>query len=79
MSAQEQPSPGVVVTLTQIYDQILEMRSDVTDIKTKLETLTSKTDDHESRIRSLERQVWAAGGAGGALGGFLTYLISVLR
>lgn len=74
-----QNTPGVVVTLTQIYDQILEMRGDVTDIKTKLENLTSKTDDHESRIRSLERRVWAAGGAGGAIGGFLTYLISALK
>lgn len=71
-------SGHVVVTLTEIYDAVMKVQVDVADIKTSLENVSKKTEDHELRIRALERRVWAAGGAGGAIGGFLTYLIQHL-
>ena len=76
---EDNSSGHVVVTLAQIYSVVLEVQVDVSDIKTALTEVSKKTEDHETRIRALERRVWAAGGAGGAIGGFLTYLISILK
>jgi hypothetical protein len=41
----------------------------LTRIEVKLDTAISRVDDHETRIRRLERIVWVAAGAAAAGGG----------
>ena len=47
-------------------------------IETKLDVLIGKKDDHETRIRKLEKWVWIVGGAAGAIGGSISRLIPAL-
>lgn len=58
----------VVVTLDSIYTLLLETRDTVRDMVQTTGELVTNSSDHEDRIRSLERQVWTAGGVG-VLGG----------
>lgn len=45
------------------------------EIKTKLDTLIKGDGDKETRLRALERKVFVATGAAGALGGLLGYAV----
>ena len=56
---------AVKVTLRDVYAIMLEVRDQVRD----MHPLPSRIEDHETRIRSLERKVWAAAGAAAAAGG----------
>ncbi|WP_121189586.1 hypothetical protein [Microbacterium sp. AG790] len=47
-----------MITLREVYDLVLEVRGDVATLKTT--ELKADVDDHESRIRSLEKWVWRA-------------------
>lgn len=60
--------PSVAVTLGEIYKLVLETRDTTRDTKTAVEALTVSADDHEARIRSLERKVWVSAGVA-AVGG----------
>jgi len=65
-------APGgahVVVTLESIYALVLETSSGVTTANTKLDTAAVKIDDHETRLRALEKRVYAFAGIIGLLGG----------
>ena len=59
---------GAVITLRELYDIMVEVRTDVTQIKGTLESTNQKVNDHESRLRALEKWVWGAAGIG-AVGG----------
>ncbi len=43
----------------------------LTRMETKLDAVLGGHDDHEGRIRSLERKLWLASGAAAVAGGFL--------
>ncbi|UVK59039.1 tail needle protein [Microbacterium phage Cen1621] len=43
----------------------------LTRVEVKLDAVLTRGDDHESRIRSLERKVWLAAGFAAAAGGLL--------
>lgn len=68
----EVKAPGgahVVVTLESIYTLVLETASGVSTANSKLDTAASKIDDHETRLRALEKRVYAFAGIIGLLGG----------
>ena len=68
-------TPNAEITLKEVYDILVDVRDDVTTIKKELENTSKDVDDHESRIRALERTIWkAAGGAAvlGAVGGWIS-------
>lgn len=61
------PSPTEArVTIREVYDIVLEVRDSVAVVP----SIRKDVDDHESRIRSLERKVWIAAGAAALLGVF---------
>jgi len=77
---------GVVISFAQMYEAIQAVSTEVTkqggtlkEINTKLDNLVTDTEDHESRIRTLEKKVWGASGLAGSLGGLLGYIASILR
>lgn len=50
------------------------MSTETTDVRlarieTKIDLFLLRSDDHETRLRALERKVWVAAGAATALGG----------
>jgi hypothetical protein len=45
-------------------------------IKSKIDAFLSRTDDHETRLRSLERRVWIASGAAAVVGGTIAQVIA---
>lgn len=58
--------PGdVVITTRELYDELRAVHDEVKSIGEKVADIA----DHETRIRSLERKVWAALGGGAVLGG----------
>lgn len=50
-----QPEPSVRVSLTTIYEQVLGLRSDFSRVESKVESILRTGDDHEDRIRAVER------------------------
>lgn len=46
---------GVMITLREVYDEIVGMRSDVQSLTQSRATTDDKLEDHESRLRSVER------------------------
>src|SRR5690625_4009323 len=85
MGAAAGAAAGVTVSLEVIYRTVLdvqqgqvEMRGDVREIKNKIERLGEDFNDHESRIRALERKVWTAAGTAAALAGPLGAVLTHL-
>jgi anti-sigma-K factor RskA len=46
---------GVVISARDIYDELVGMRDDVRSLAQSSRTAEERQNDHESRIRSLER------------------------
>jgi septal ring factor EnvC (AmiA/AmiB activator) len=80
------PETGVVITTTQMYQELRSLSNGVTRVETKLDGIAQGlTDlgkdvaDHETRIRVLEQKIWRAAGSAAVLaagGGLLAqYLI----
>lgn len=64
------------VTLDEVYRLLIEVREDVITLKA---TNSAKTvDDHEARIRSLEKWIWRASGISAVAGGLVGWLVPVL-
>lgn len=55
-----------------------EVLERLTRIETKLDTAIGRVDDHESRIRRLERALWPATGAAATAGGAVGSIASRL-
>ena len=62
------------VNLSKIYDALNEMKVDVAIIKTRSE----KFDDHEDRLRVLERRSWSFAGFATIAGATLSQIVSLL-
>lgn len=62
------------VNLSKVYDALNEMRIDVAIIKTRSE----KFDDHEDRLRVLERRSWSFAGVATIAGAALSQIVSFL-
>lgn len=49
---------GVVITPREIYDAVIMLTGRVDTLIAQHEVLASKKDDHEDRLRNLERARW---------------------
>lgn len=58
------PEPSTQITLREVYDLCLE----TSKLVATLVAVGPKVDDHEARIRTLERTRWALAGVCTALG-----------
>lgn len=67
MPHDETEEPGAVVTLDNMYQEIKGLRTDVTTMLANLANNTAIAQDHETRIRTLEKRVWIAAGAAAVL------------
>jgi len=67
---------GVRQTLAGLSEKVGDMNNAVARTETLMEGITKTTDDHETRIRSVER--WGRGLAGGmaAVGVLATYIFA---
>ncbi len=79
------PPGSVVITTTQMYDELRAVHHIVTDTRSALDRIVDSVSDtradvtdHETRIRALERSRWAIGGAAAALGAALSQVIQAL-
>lgn len=61
-----------------IRDVVMEIRADVKGLKETLAPVPARVEDHETRIRGLEKRVWVALGgaiAGGGAAGSIAQII----
>ncbi len=79
------PPGSVVITTTQMYDELRAVHQVVTGTQSALDRIAdSVTDtrsdvtDHEVRIRALERSRWAIGGTAAVLGAALSQVVQAL-
>lgn len=68
--------PFVKVTLDTIYFMVSEVRDEVRELRSDLKDVVDQSDDHEERIRSLERKVWAFSGIAAILSGVVSTAVS---
>lgn len=47
-------SPGVLITMGQVYSEVTGMRQEVRDLATTMKTAIAQIGDHESRLRTVE-------------------------
>lgn len=74
----EVQAPGgahVVVTLESIYSLVLETANGVSTANQKLDAAAATINDHEGRLRALEKRVYVWAGAVGTAGGGLGALL----
>lgn len=71
--------PGfVTIGNREVYDLVAETRGDVQRVARLVDPLVPQVLDHEVRLRSLERKVWAvAGVATLALSGLVARLLAI--
>ncbi|GEB46951.1 hypothetical protein MTE01_28960 [Microbacterium testaceum] len=72
------PSPVTVINEAAPPSEDAQLASFLTRVEVKLDTVLTRGDDHETRIRSLERKVWTAAGAAAVAGAGLGQIVSVL-
>jgi len=70
--------PGVVVTLSQMYREMQAMHGEVREMRAELQGSLKTVDDHETRIRSLERKLWIVVGSSVVFSSILGALLSQL-
>lgn len=63
--------PSTRVTLGRVYDLVLELKDELTG-------LPRKVDDHEVRIRAIEKYLWVWIGAAGVGGAGIGQIINTL-
>ncbi|WP_159795621.1 hypothetical protein [Puerhibacterium puerhi] len=56
-------NPHAKVSLESIYEVSLDTRERVIRIEGQLKELNDSRDDHEARIRNIERRLWIIAGA----------------
>jgi hypothetical protein len=66
------------ITLKEVYDILVDVRNDVTSIKSELKNTSEDVKDHETRLRALEKWIWAAAGTGVVGGAGLAQVLQQL-
>lgn len=78
----EMPAGSVVITPTQMYGEIRDMKEQVQHlvnvVDPALTDIRSDIGDHERRLRSLEIKVWIAAGIATGAGAGLSKLGAIL-
>jgi hypothetical protein len=62
------PHGSVVITPTQMYEEIRSTHQIAQEIKAGLNPIAQQVADHETRLRSVERRMWLAAGAAAVAG-----------
>lgn len=70
-----QTGPHVRVTLEQIYVSVLEVKELFAQVGPDVKQQGEEIDDHEVRLRALEKMVWRATGVSAILSALLTGLV----
>jgi hypothetical protein len=66
------PEPSSArITVREVYDAVISLRND-------LQHTPRMVDDHEERIRDLERKVWGAAGIATVLGVVISQVITLI-
>ena len=67
------PEGSIVITPAQFYEStqraVGQIQTDVSDLKAVMSSVPRRLDDHETRIRKLERALWIGVGAAATVGG----------
>lgn len=76
---------GVYISSSQVYDEVRTLAATVTRMDAKLDGLAERwaaredlLQDHEDRLRALERKVWVASGCAGAAGTAAGWIVGML-
>lgn len=69
---------GMTITLRDIYEKVEVISVKVDKIATTHDVHTDKLDDHETRIRDLERLVWRASGIAAFIGAAAGTVVNLL-
>jgi hypothetical protein len=78
MSEDFPETAGVKVSMRDIYMEVQRQGKLLEQIASSLPTQESKVDDHELRIRSLERRMWQAIGVFGFLAAVISPMVAIL-
>jgi hypothetical protein len=78
MSEEHPESAGVKVSMRDIYLEVQRQGKLLEQIASSLPTQESKVDDHELRIRSLERRMWQVIGVFGFLAAIISPMVAIL-
>lgn len=66
------PDPSTArITVREVYDAVMSLRNE-------LQHTPRMVDDHEQRLRDLEKRVWSAAGIATVLGVVISQIISML-
>jgi hypothetical protein len=66
------PDPSTArITVREVYDAVMSLRNE-------LQHTPRMVDDHEQRLRDLEKRVWSAAGIATVSGVIISQLISML-
>lgn len=71
-----EPGPAVTIGLREVYDLVLEVKSQVGELKTT--EIVADVADHENRIRTIEKWMWKQVGLGAAIGSLGGFILSEL-
>ena len=71
MTSPNDPTTSARITVREVYDAVQSLRQE-------LQHTPRMVDDHEQRLRDLERKVWGAAGVATVLGAILSQLITML-
>jgi hypothetical protein len=69
---------GVKVSMRDIYMEVQRQGKLLEQIASSLPTQESKVDDHEMRIRALERRMWQVIGVFGFLAAIISPMVAIL-
>lgn len=78
MSEQRDEMGVVTIGAREIYDAVVGLRADVQSLVQSHEDVAKTLDAHETRIGSLEQQVWRASGVAATLGATAGILIPII-
>ena len=78
MTEEHPETAGVKVSMRDIYQEVQRQGKLLEQIASSLPTQESKVDDHEVRIRALERRMWQVIGVFGFLAAVISPLVAIL-
>ena len=78
MSEEHPESAGVKVSMRDIYLEVQRQGKLLEQIASSLPSQESKVDDHELRIRALERRMWQVIGVFGFLAAIISPMVAIL-
>ena len=78
MTEEHPETASVKVSMRDIYLEVQRQGKLLEQIASSLPTQESKVDDHELRIRALERRMWQVIGVFGFLAAIISPLVAVL-